>query len=163
MTRNHIGKTLYVAQAVPATNNAAGFEALTWVRAKGVQVLPQLGITHSDIDVDDVGTGFTKGGKGAARGIESTMTFRMITGDAGQEDIREQAEDSQGYMSVKIVTGSGPDDADGVPTVVTGDPVQYAMGICKNYQETQGDTTTHEGFTAAFRQNGKTVNATEPA
>lgn len=161
-TRNNIGKTLYVAQALPATNNAAGFEALSWVQAKGVQVLPQLGVTHESIEVPDLATGFTASNKGAASGVESTMSFRLIAADAGQIDIREQSDDNQGVMSVKIVTGSGTDAGDG-PAPETGDPVQYAQGYAHSYQENQGDTTTHEGFTVSFRQNALTVNATEPA
>jgi len=162
MTRNNIGKTLYVAQALPATNNAAGFEALTWVQVKGLQVLPQLGVTHADIEVPDLGTGFTSTLKGAATGVESTMSFYTVASDPGQVDVLEQAEDQQGLLSIKIVTGSGTDSGDG-PAPVTGDPVQYAQGICKNYQQVQGDNTTHEGFTVAFRQNEFTVNGTEPA
>lgn len=162
MTRNHIGKTLYVAQAVPASNDTTGFEALSWVQVKGLQVLPQLGVTHADIEVPDLGTGFTSTLKGAATGVESTMSFRTVDSDPGQVDVLEQAEDQQGLMSIKIVTGSGTDSGDG-PAPQTGDPVQYAQGICKNYQEIQGDSTTHEGFTVAFRQNDFTVNGTEPA
>lgn len=161
MTRNNLGKTLFVAQALPATNDDAGFEALTWVQVKGLQVLPQLGISHADIEVPDLATGFTKTLKGAASGVESTMAFRNVANDAGQEDVEEQAVDAQGLISVKIVTGSGADTGDG-PAPAAGDPVQYAQGTCKNYQEIQGDTTSHEGFTVAFRQNDFTVNAVEP-
>lgn len=160
-TRNNIGKTLYVAKALPATNDDTGFEALTWVQVKGLQVLPQLGISHADIEVPDLGTGFTKTNKGAATGVESTMSFRRVDSDEGQADLKEQAEDAQGELSVKIVTGSGTDSGDG-PEPVSGDAVQYAQGVCKNYQEIQGDTTTHEGFTVAFRQNELTVDAEEP-
>jgi hypothetical protein len=162
MTNNHIGKTLYVAQALPATNDDTGFEALTWVQVKGLQVLPQLAITHGDIEVPDLATGFTTGLKGAATGVTSTMSFRKVASDAGQIDVKEQAEDGAGQMSIKIVTGSGTDSGDG-PAPVEGDPVQYAQGICKDYQEIQGDSTTHEGFSVSFRQNAFTVDATEPA
>lgn len=160
-TRNSIGKTIYVAQSLPATNDAAGFEALTWVQAKGVQTLPQLGVTNAAIEVPDLATGFTAANKGAASGVESQMSFRKIDADAGQIDIKEQSDDSQGSLSVKIVTGSGADSGDG-PIPVTGDPVQYAQGFVHSYQENQGDTTTHEGFTVSFRQNALTVDATEP-
>lgn len=51
MTDNFIGETIYVAAVAPATNDAAGFEALTWVQAKGAQSLPQFGVSHNMIDV----------------------------------------------------------------------------------------------------------------
>lgn len=159
MTGSHIGKTMYVAEAVPATNNAAGFEALTWVKAEGIQVLPQLGVSHANIDVPDLQTGFTAGVKGAGTGNDSTCTFRDVAGDAGQDDIRglANAGGTLGAGSIKIVKGSGTNQAP-----VAGDPVQYAQGYFHSYVEIQGDTTTHEGFSANFKQNDLTVDATEP-
>ncbi|WP_425070642.1 hypothetical protein [Sagittula sp. S175] len=164
-TKNHIGKTLYVAQALPATNNAAGFEALTWVQVKGIQTLPVLGVTHATIDVPDLATGFTIAVKGAASGQDTPFTFRDLgtgTLDAGQADAIEQANDAQGLMSVKIVTGSGTDSGDG-PAPVTGDPVEYAQGFAHSYVPNTGDTSGHEGGSVTFRQNNFTVSATEPA
>lgn len=160
-TRNSIGKTLFVAQALPATNDKAGFEALTWVQVKGLQVLPQLGITHASIDIPDLATGFTSAGKGAGSGVESTMSFRMVPSDPGQIDLREQSDDGQGYLSIMILTGSDVDSGDG-PIAVTGDPVQYAQGFAHSYTENQGDTTTHEGFTVSFRQNALTITDVHP-
>jgi len=164
-TGSHIGKRLFVAQALPATNNAAGFEALTWVEVKGWQVLPQLGVSHAAIDVPDGASGFTQGLKGAGTGNDSTMTVRKIAADAGQADVRELADvggqDASG--SIKIVKATGTLDAGGVPAVETGDAVQYAQGFFHSYLEIQGDTTTHEGFTVNFRQNAVTIEATEPA
>jgi len=108
-TGSHIGKRLFVAQALPATNNAAGFEALTWVEVKGWQVLPQLGVSHAAIDVPDGASGFTQGLKGAGTGNDSTMTVRKIAADAGQADVRELADvggqDASG--SIKIVKATG--------------------------------------------------------
>lgn len=160
MTGSHIGKTIYVATAAPATNNAAGFEALTWVKVNGVQVLPQLGVSHSNIDVPDLQTGFTSGLKGAGSGNDSTASFRLVAGDTGQGNVRTAANSggTGGTMSVKIVKGSGTDQAP-----VSGDPVQYAQGYVHSYVEIQGDNSTHEGFSVNFKQNGLTVDATEPA
>lgn len=159
-TGSHIGKTIYVAEALPATNDAAGFQALTWVKVNGVQTLPQLGVTHSDIPVPDLQTGFTAGIKGAGTGNDSTMTFRKVASDAGQEDVRNRANagGTGGAASIKIVKGSGTDQAP-----ATGDPVQYAQGYLHSYLEIQGDDSSHEGFSVNFRQNALTVDATEPA
>lgn len=159
-TGSHIGKTIYIAEALPATNDAAGFAALTWVKINGVQTLPQLGVTHSDIPVPDLQTGFTSGIKGAGTGNDSTMTFRMVASDAGQEDLRNRANagGTGGACSIKIVKGSGASQAP-----ATGDPVQYAQGYAHSYLEIQGDDSSHEGFSVNFRQNDLTVDATEPA
>jgi hypothetical protein len=159
-TGSHIGKTIYVAAAAPATNNAAGFEALSWTKVEGVQTLPQLGVSHSNIDVPDLQTGFTAGIKGAGTGNDSTATFRDVDGDAGQALVRTTANagGTLGTISIKIVKGSGTDQAP-----ASGDPVQYAHGYVHSYVEVQGDNSTHEGFTVNFKQNAVTVDATEPA
>lgn len=159
MTGSHIGKTFYVASALPATNDAAGFAALTWVKVNGLQTLPQLGFSHANIDVPDLQTGITTGIKGAGSGNDSTASFRDVPGDAGQEDVRDLANagGTLGAGSIKIVKGSGVAQAP-----VAGDPVQYAQGYFHNYIEIQGDDSSHEGFSVNFKQNALAVVATEP-
>lgn len=158
VTRNHIGKTIYVAAAIPATNDAAGFEALTWAKVAGLQVLPQFGVSHSNIQVPDLESGFTRGVKGAGEGMESTMTFADIGSvDPGQAIIQTASDGGRGLLSVKVVRGTGVLNAP-----VSGDAVVYAQGYAHSYMRMQGDTTTHEGFTAAYHQNDFTVYATQP-
>ena len=162
MTRSNIGKTLYIATALPANNDAASFEALTWVQVKGVQTLPSLGITHGGIDVSDLGTGFTRGIKGAASGKDSTFTFHKIDGDAGQASAKERAEEAAGLGAIKIVAGSGTDSGHG-PAPVAGDPVEYAQGYFHSFEKNEGSDTTHEGASVSFKQNAISVEATQPA
>ncbi|WP_411975927.1 hypothetical protein [Sulfitobacter faviae] len=157
MTANHIGKTIYMAAAVPATNDTTGFEALTWVKVNGVIALPQLGVTHSMIDVPDLQSGFTSAVKGAGQGVDTNATFRDVPADTGQANIKTAAESQAGTISFKIVDGSGTDNAP-----VTGDPVEYAQGIAHSHQPNQGDNSTYEGFSVGFRQNAATVTGTEP-
>lgn len=159
MSGSHIGKTLYVAAALPATNTEAGFEALTWVKVSGVQSLPQFGVSHANIDVPDLQTGFTAGVKGAGSGNDSSMTFRMVASDAGQEDLRDLANagGDAADCSIKTVMGSGTAQAP-----ATGDPVQYAQGYAHSYIENQGDTTTYEGFSVNFKQGAPTIDALNP-
>lgn len=160
MTGSHIGKTIYVATAAPATNDKAGFEALTWVKVEGAQVLPQLGVSHANIDVPDLQTGFTSGLKGAGSGNDSTMSFRNVASDTGQGNLRTAADagGDGGIVSLKIGKGSGTDEA-----LETGDPVQYAHGYAHSFVEIQGDTTSHEGFSVNFKQNAVGVVDVEPA
>lgn len=158
MSRSHIGKTLWVAMAAPATNDASGFAALTWVKVNGVQVLPQLGITHSNIDVPDLEAGFTSGVKGAGSGNDSTASFRLVASDTGQTNIRNLANEKGGGIgSIRITRGTG---AGGAPA--TGNELQYATGYFHGYLENQGDDSSHEGFSVNFKQNGATVDATFP-
>jgi hypothetical protein len=157
-TANHIGKTIYVASAAPATNNDAGFVALTWVLVSGSITLPQLGVSHSMIDVPDLQTGFTSAVKGAAQGVDTTATFRDVATDAGQIAVTALGVSQDGIGSIKIVTGTGTDNAP-----VTGDAVSYAQGIIHSYQPNAADNSSFEGFTVGFRQNDFTIDATIPA
>lgn len=157
-TENHIGKTLYISAALPATNNAAGFEALSWTKVNGIQSLPQLGVSGANIDVPDLQTGFTAGVKGAMSGNEATFSCRKVDSDTGQALVQSTANSPQGLCSIKIVRGSGAAQAP-----VAGDPVQYAQGYLNGFLEIQGDVTTHEGFEVNFKQNDFSVEDVEPA
>lgn len=157
--RNHIGKRIYVTAELPDTNDAAGFEALDWTRARHCQQLPQLGVSHNEIEVEDIEKGFTEILKGDARGIESQVIFWLPPeDDSGQTIVRDQSVDQEGVISIKIVRGTGEDKEP-----QEGDRVQYARGFVRNYQERQGTVQTSEGFEVTFRQNDFTVIAEEPA
>lgn len=158
MSGTHIGKTIFIAQALPATNNEAGFRALTYVKVDGLQVLPQFGISHNNIDRADLQTGFTEGLKGSGSGNDSTMTFRTVDGDAGQAILKAAAAafGQGGDVSLKVVRGSGADEA-----AVSGDPVVYAQGYVHSDTENQGDDSNYEGFTVNFKQNAIHINSTE--
>lgn len=121
MSQSNIGKSIYVATALPATNNEAGFDALTWVKVNGLQSIGSLGVTHANIDVPDLETGFTAGVKGAGTGNDVAMTFRNVASDTGQGNVRTLANALGGAAvgSVKIVRGTG---SGGAPAV--GDAVQ---------------------------------------
>jgi hypothetical protein len=155
---NNIGKTLYVAEALPATNDAAGFAALTWVKVNGVQSIGGIGITHAGIDIDDLQTGFTRQVKGAGAGTDSSMTFRNIAADAGQLDVKGLAENKAGLGSIKIVKGSGTAEAP-----ATGDPVRYAQGFFHSYLPNDDNVTSYDGWSVTFRNNAAAVDATQPA
>lgn len=155
---NNIGWTLYVAEAAPASNTAAGFEALTWVKANGIQSVGSLAITHALIDIPDLQTGFTTAVKGAAAGTDVPLVFRTVASDAGQADIKGLAEAKSGVGSIKLVKGSGANEAP-----ATGDPVVYAQGVFHSYAENPRDTNSYDGFSAQFHTNAVAIIATEPA
>lgn len=160
MTRSHIGKTLWIAMAHPATHDAAGFAALSWVKVNGVQTLPQLGISHNNIDVPDLESGEVMGLKGAATGKDSVTSFRKVPNDTGQGNIRTLADTpgGGGNGSIRITRGSG---VGGAPAA--GNELEYAKGYFHTFDPIQGDDSTHEGFSVNFKQNGLTVDAAFPA
>jgi hypothetical protein len=161
-TANQIGLTLYGVAGVPATNNTAGFEALTFVQLKGAQMLPLFGVTHANIDVSDLGTGFTSGVKGAGTGNDSTFTYHGSGADTGVATAIVAANSQAGLYSFKIVRGSGTDSGDG-PAPVAGDVVSYAQGYCHTFALNPKDDTSFEGGTIGFKQNEITVDSVEPS
>jgi hypothetical protein len=161
-TSNQIGLTLYGVAGAPATNDSTGFEALTWVQLKGTQELPIFGVTHANIDVADLGTGFTSGVKGAATGNDSTLTYHGDGTDTGIATAIVAAANEAGIYSLKIVRGTGADTGDG-PAPVTADIVEYAQGYLHTFALNAKNDSSNEGGTISFKQNAVTVNAAEPA
>lgn len=160
MAKTQIGKRLYISTTLPATNDAAGFEALTWTLVEGRQQLFQLGITHATIEIEDL-DGFNGAAKGAGQGTESTGMFYDVFSssarDEGQEDLITAAESADGTIAVKQVKGTGTGNAP-----ATGDPVEYAQGFAHSYVPMQPTVSTYEGFNVTFRQTERTVRAPHP-
>lgn len=157
-TKSFIGLTLFVADELPATNNAAGFEALTWLKVNGLVTGPAFGVTHAAVEIPDLQTGFGRAVKGMGQGMESSLSCRYISGDAGQEKLKELAELGGGVASIKIGWGTGANQA-----LVQDDEVKYAQGFLHSYQENAATGDSFEGFTVTFRQNAPHVVDEEPA
>ena len=158
-TNSHLGKSVFFSTELPATNDAAGFEALTWVPVPGFQGGAQFGYENADIDIPDLQTGINQRIKGLGTGAQSTLSFRNVPSDTtGRAGIKSLADGPGTVGSIKIVRGTG---TSGAP--VTGDPVQYAQGYYKSFMLMEASGTTHEGFTVAFQQNLPHVDATQPA
>jgi hypothetical protein len=159
-TKTNIGKSVYFSPALPATNDAAGFEALTWTEVDHPIQAPQFGLSHGNTDVPNLKSGFTTGAKGAASGKDSQSSYAIDNGarTAGQTALKENAETLGTVGSFKVGRGSGTDGA-----LVTGDPVVYAQGYTHSYEENQATDNSYEGFSVNFKQNAVAVEATEPA
>ena len=159
-TRNNIGKSIYFSATLPATNNKAGFEALTWLELEYPQTLPQFGVTNANIDVPDLKTGFTSGIKGSASGVDSQGSCRINSSAlaTNQATFKALCDSAGGACAIKIGTGTGAANA-----LQAGDQVEYAQGYVHSYQENQATDSTHEGFVYNFKQNALTVKDVEPA
>ena len=163
-TRSHIGKSFYYAVAAPATNDAAGFQALTWVKVPGYSGGFQFGGTHADIDNPDMEQGKAPTLRGMASFNESTGSFRRRDGAEGTAQDTFIGLIRAGLVhSIKIARGSGSAMPDGGKAVVTGDQVEYAQGYFKADMDEPQTDNTREGFTVPFKQNDYSVKSTEPA
>jgi len=156
MTKTHLGKQVWAATGVPATNDDSGFEALTWVRVNGFVGGFQLGFTASNVDIPDIASSITLGAKGMRSGNDSTASFRNVASDTGQTNVKGYADDATSAHSLKIISA-----ATGV-AAETGDAVQYAQGYFHSFLENEIAEGGYEGFAVNFKQNAATVNGTEP-
>jgi len=157
MTKTHIGKQVFAAAGIPATNDDTGFEALTWVRVNGFVGGLQLGFTSNNVDIPGLAEGITLGAKGMRTGNDSTASFRNVASDTGQTNVKGYANDASSAHSVKIISAGVSVDA------ATGDAVQYAQGYFHSFLENEIEEGGYEGFSVNFKQNAATVNGTEPA
>lgn len=158
MSDNHIGTRVYISAALPATNNAAGFEALTWTEVESPAMAFQFGLKHAVGDISDISTGIARGRKGMASGAESTAAFNEVEGDTGQALAKTTADGPTGVVSVRQVACTG---ALNVPA--TGDVTEYAQGILHSYLPNQPGPESNPGFSVTFRQNAATVIDEFPA
>lgn len=164
MTKSHIGKSFHYAVAAPATNDPAGFQALTWVKVPGYSGGFQFGGTHADIDNPDMEQGKNPTLRGMVSFNESTGQFRRRDGAEGeaQDDFIELIRAGL-VNSIKIARGSGSAMADGGREVVEGDQVEYATGYFKADMDEPQTDNTREGFGIPFKQNDYSVKSTQPA
>ena len=157
MTKTHIGKQIFAAAGIPATNDDTGFEALTWVRVNGFVGGLQLGFTSNNVDIPGLAEGITLGAKGMRTGNDSTASFRNVASDTGQTNVKGYADDATSAHSLKIISAAAGVAAE------TGDAVQYAHGYFHSFLENEIAEGGYEGFAVNFKQNAATVNGTEPA
>jgi hypothetical protein len=156
-TRTHIGKQIWVATALPATNDDSGFEALSWVRVNGFTGGLQLGFESENVEIPDIGSGITLGAKGMRTGADSEMSFRRVDNDTGQGNLKTAADGSSSAGSVKVISAAADS------TASPGDRVQYAQGYFHSFMEMEIEEDGYEGFTVNFKQNRPTVEAVEPS
>mgnify|MGYP003641893858 CR=1 FL=1 len=162
-TKNFIGVTLWGAAGVPASNAAVGgFDDLTWVQLKGHQSLPVFGVSHSNIDVEDLSTGFASGVKGMGSGRDTTFTYHGDGADTGITNAITAADGDQGLFSLRIARGSGTDVGNG-PAIETGDVVSYAQGYLHSHELNAGSGSSNQGGTINFKQNAVAIAGTVPA
>lgn len=162
-TRNNIGKTIYFSATLPANNDEASLEALTWIQLEYPITLPQFGVTHATIDIPSL-SGFTSGVKGAGSGVDTqgSCEIRESALAAGQDAFRAICDSVDGDIALKIGSGTGAITDSGL-TLTEGDTVEYAVGFVHSYQEAQATNDSYESFLYNFKQNALTVKSTEPA
>lgn len=96
------GSKLFISASLPATYDAAGFEALTWTEVGEMTELPSHGKVYNIINHNPLATRQTIKRKGSYDNGEMTVPYAFDpTGDAGQA-LLEAAVDSDASYSFRI-------------------------------------------------------------
>lgn len=100
------GTKLYMSTALPATEDAAGYGALTWVEVKGVASVPRLGASATLVSQSDLADGIVRKAHGEVDYGGGSAQYRVITADAGQDALLAAFE-SKNTISFKILRSTG--------------------------------------------------------
>lgn len=102
----NIGAKLYVSASLPATEDVAGYGALTYTQVKGVASIPEFGAEHEELTFVEVEDGVTRKAHGGVNYGGGMVPFRVIEADAGQ-GILKAARANQSTISVKVERATG--------------------------------------------------------
>ena len=105
-TLTNIGTSLFVSTSAPATEDQAGYEALTWIEVLGVSSIGEVGASHNMLNHTDIKSGDVRKGHGEKNNGDPAVQYRAIEGDAGQQALKT-ALDTLSTISVKILRASG--------------------------------------------------------
>lgn len=106
------GSTLRVSASLPATHDAAGFQALSYTEVGELTDIPQFGRTYSEVTHKPVGSRATFKFKGSYDDGSLTLTFAIATADAatdGGQNILRTYIDSDNDLSVEVEYNDNPD------------------------------------------------------
>lgn len=149
---NHIGYTLEIAVGRPATEDKAGYEALTFTEVFGFGSVPKDRFSTSDIETPDLHTGVNIANKGMATGQDQTISFHKSLSIVGQSNVIDAAAVTQAdEITWRVGRQTGIDE------------VEYLCGILRNYLPKEGNGDNDDGFEVSFRQNSAGLVTTRPS
>ncbi len=130
--RSSSGDTLSVCATLPATEDQAGYEALTFTDVGEVTNIPEIGRVYDLITHNPVGERKTFKFKGNYNDGTMTLAMGRATDDAGQA-IMKTAVDSDLPISFSITYNDDPGGSGSSPTI------QYFQGLVMSYPTETGD------------------------
>lgn len=137
------GVKLYVSAALPATENEAGYEALTWTLVSKVTTIPAYGPTAAQVVLQPLETGVdeTYGGflNYGSVGVEAAF----IAEDAGQAMLRANVLQPSTQMSFRVEYPGNQDD--------------YSVGKCFSGTKSPGSANSMVGTSMAVVFNKRII------
>lgn len=83
-----IGTKLYVAATTPATEDATGYAAMTWVEVGEISEIPEFGPEYSEVNFTPLATGIKAKYHGELDYGSISLPFALSAGDAGQAALK---------------------------------------------------------------------------
>lgn len=139
---SYIGAVIGAVVATPATVDAAGFGALTYVTIGKIATWGEVGDTSGDVAIDLL-EGRIEHVNGAKDGGEIPFAFRSDN-DAGQTLLRNN-NNTNNEVSFKIT------DPDG--------QIAYFYGKVANVRDNERSSSSYKGQTGVVRVNSATIRA----
>lgn len=102
----NIGSKIYFSASLPATEDVAGYAALTWTEVKGVASIPEIGGSASVVSQADLADGVVRKAHGEVDFGGGTVQYRLINADAGQ-GVLAAAYGSKNIISGKVLRSTG--------------------------------------------------------
>ena len=145
MAVTYIGATLAIATGLPATIDAAGFGALTWVEsAIGTVSIGVIGDTHATVPVSDITIGRAQQLKGEVTGATTNIAFAREEATGGgliplQAAFKAASDAKHSEYSIRVTERGGQ--------------LHYIGGPVMNWSNTEMTTGSYAGFTVDVANN----------
>jgi len=134
----NIGTTLSIATGAPATEDATGYNALTWVKIVGVLTVPQIGDTQGDVTSSLLETGRVKHSNGEKTIGNLTITVKDESPDAGM---------------TAVIAAAGAGTTHSFKAAYANGTTKQFYGLVANYQVNEASTSTEAGAQFEIRPN----------
>jgi hypothetical protein len=146
MTTISIGATIVLALGKPATEDAAGYEALASpVEVGEVVSIGTMGDTSEDVAVTKLKDGRTEHFNGAKDGGAVPVSYVDEAADPGQAFV-ELHSNTNVTVSAKVTDAAGVE--------------RWSYGRLANFQGMEKTATSYDGHSFEFRRNSGTVKIT---
>lgn len=145
-TYTDLGMTLKIATGKPATEDQAGYGALTWVEWGGVVSIAERGDTVEDISEPTLKDGRVEHFGGLKDGGQLSVPFKFIEGDAGQAIVIPNGGSNTTYSFQEV-------DIDG--------EAHFYYGRLGSVMRRESATNSNKGYIATVNVNSGRITGTE--
>ncbi len=142
-----LGTKLKIAPGRPATEDQAGYGALTWTEIEGVISLPERGDTINDVSEPTLKDGRVEHFNGSKDGGVLTAPIKYIEGDAGQAALVAAAGTNDTYSFQEV-------DSDGVQA-------HFYYGRVQSVMRREATPDSFKGYSSNIAVNSGRFTGTE--